>query len=201
MIISIEGVEGSGKSTVLNYLRDNLTDFEDIVYTAEPYAEDMRGLIAKHKDNPEKQLLLTLLDHFDHVDSFITPALEEGKIVITDSYLDEIIARYGAILTRDTDEIMRFFDGNTLFPDITIFLYGNPTVFALRNLRNARRRKINIMTEEIRRLSKMQDNYIKLAKEGKHRYFILDVKGSANDVCFNVENTLRYYLYRYYNTE
>ena len=198
MIISIEGVEGSGKSTVLNYLRDNLTDFEDIIYTAEPYAEDMRGLIAKHKDNPEKQLLLTLLDHFDHVDSFITPALEEGKIVITDSYLDEIIAHYGVILTRDTDEIMRFFDDNTLFPDITIFLYGNPTVFALRN---ARRRKINIMTEEIRRLSKMQDNYIKLAKEGKHRYFILDANGSANDVCFNVENTLRYYLYRYYNTE
>ena len=198
MIISIEGVEGSGKTTVLNYLRDNLTDFEDIIYTAEPYAEDMRGLIEKHKDNPEKQLLLTLLDHFDHVDSFITPALEEGKIVITDSYLDEIIAHYGVILTRDTDEIMRFFDDNTLFPDITIFLYGNPTVFALRN---ARRRKINNMTEEIRRLSKMQDNYIKLAKEGKHRYFILDANGSANDVCFNVENTLRYYLYRYYNTE
>ena len=198
MIISIEGVEGSGKTTVLNYLRDNLTDFEDIIYTAEPYAEDMRGLIAKHKDNPEKQLLLTLLDHFDHVDSFITPALEEGKIVITDSYLDEIIARYGVILTRDTDEIMRFFDGNTLFPDITIFLYGNPSVFALRN---ARRRKINNMTEEIKRLSDIQDNYIKLAKEGKHRYFILDANGSANDVCFNVENTLRYYLYRYYNTE
>ena len=91
MIISIEGVEGSGKTTVLNYLQENLTDFEDIVYTAEPYAEDMRGLIKKHKDNSEKQLLLTLLDHFDHVDSFITPALEEGKIVITDSYLDDIV--------------------------------------------------------------------------------------------------------------
>lgn len=198
MIISIEGVEGSGKSTVLNYLRDNLTDYEDIIYTAEPYAEDMRELIEKYKDNPEKQLLLTLLDHFDHVDSFITPALEEGKIVITDSYLDEIIARYGVILSRDTDEIMRFFDGNTLFPDITIFLYGNPTVFALRN---ARRHKINNMTEEIQRLQKIQDNYIKLAKEGKHRFFILDANGSANDVCFNVENTLSYYLYRYYNTE
>lgn len=198
MIISIEGVEGSGKTTVLNYLRDNLTDFEDIVYTGEPYAVDMRELIEKHKENPEKQLLFTLLDHYDHIDSFITPALEEGKIVITDSYLDEIIARYGVILTRDTDEIMRFFDNNTLFPDITIFLYGNPTVFALRN---ARRRKINNMTEEIQRLQKIQDNYIKLAKEGKHRYFILDANGSIDSVCFNVENTLRYYLYRYYHPE
>jgi len=59
MIISIEGVEGSGKTTVLNYLQENLTDFEDIVYTGEPYAEDMRELIEKHKDNPEKQLLFT----------------------------------------------------------------------------------------------------------------------------------------------
>lgn len=198
MIISIEGVEGSGKTTVLNYLRENLTDFEDIVYTAEPYAEDMRGLIEKHKDNPEKQLLLTLLDHYDHIDSFITPALEEDKIVITDSYLDDIIARYGVILERDTDNIMRFFDGNTLFPDITILLYGNPSVFALRN---TKRRKINNMTEEIQRLQKIQDNYIKLAKEGKHRYFILDANGSIDNICFNVENTLRYYLYRYYHPE
>ena len=198
MIISIEGVEGSGKTTVLNYLRENLTDFEDIVYTAEPYAEDMRGLIEKHKDNPEKQLLLTLLDHYDHIDSFITPALEEGKIVITDSYLDEITARYGVVLSRDTDEIMRFFDGNTLFPDITILLYGNLSMFALRN---AKRRKINNMTEEIQRLQKIQVNYIKLAKEGKHRYFILDANSSIDNICFNVENTLRYYLYRYYHPE
>jgi thymidylate kinase len=68
-------------------------------------------------------------------------------------------------------------------------------------MRNAKRRKINNMTEEIQRLQKIQDNYIKLAKEGKHRYFILDANGSIDSVCFNVENTLRYYLYRYYNTE
>ena len=108
-LVSLEGGEGAGKSTVLEALRDTLfAAGEDVVCTREPggtpLAERIRGLLlgtpamgaAHEAPAPETELLLMFAARAQHVRETIEPALARGAWVITDRFTDASYAYQGA---------------------------------------------------------------------------------------------------------
>jgi len=103
-LISIEGGEGAGKSTVLSALRDALlADGEEVVSTREPggtpLAERIRELLlggGGESVHPQTELLLMFASRAQHVREVVLPALERGAWVISDRFTDSSYAYQGA---------------------------------------------------------------------------------------------------------
>ena len=112
-LISIEGGEGAGKSTVLSALRDALlADGEDVVSTREPggtpLAERIRELLLGGEGeavHPQTELLLMFASRAQHVREVVLPALERGAWVISDRFTDSSYAYQGAGRGLDEDFI------------------------------------------------------------------------------------------------
>ncbi|NLO78309.1 MAG: dTMP kinase, partial [Methanomicrobiales archaeon] len=90
MLITIEGIDGTGKTTLIRTLSEKLKDLKP-VFTREPTdtwigAQVRRG-IAEEID-PIAEALLFTADHAAHIRDIIRPALLEGKLVISDRYSD-----------------------------------------------------------------------------------------------------------------
>lgn len=93
ILIAIEGLDGAGKTTILNKLKNTYSGNPDILFTREPggtiFAEAVRELFKSDvcKDVSHTSLsLLVNAARSDHIEKVIRPALEQGKIVITDRY-------------------------------------------------------------------------------------------------------------------
>ena len=86
VLIALEGVDGCGKSTVINHLRSRFGD--DVVWTREPLVrrDDLERM------TPRSRLSYFLHDHQAHLEKVIQPALDAGKHVISDRYLSSHIA-------------------------------------------------------------------------------------------------------------
>jgi dTMP kinase len=108
--ISIEGGEGAGKSTSINYLKQRLLNAGiECVHTREPggtpMAEDIRALLLAHRDesvDPYTELLLMFAARRQHVQNVIRPALAAGKWVVCDRFTDASFAYQGAGRGLDT---------------------------------------------------------------------------------------------------
>ena len=112
-LISIEGGEGAGKSTVLSALRDALlADGEEVVSTREPggtpLAERIRELLlggTGEPVHPQTELLLMFASRAQHVREVVLPALQRGAWVISDRFTDSSYAYQGAGRGLDDDFI------------------------------------------------------------------------------------------------
>ncbi|XGA08026.1 MAG: dTMP kinase [Wolbachia endosymbiont of Xenopsylla cheopis] len=103
MFITIEGIDGSGKTTASNFLAEHLQSIygeEKVILTREPggtnFAEDIRKLLLKNNQiDPIAELLLFISMRKEHVEKLIRPALKEKKIVICDRFIHSTIAYQG----------------------------------------------------------------------------------------------------------
>lgn len=108
-LITLEGGEGAGKSTVLHALRDALLQEGcEVVCTREPggtpFAERIRGLLLEAGDEPVHErceLLLMFAARAQHVQQKILPALARGAWVISDRFTDSSYAYQGAARSMD----------------------------------------------------------------------------------------------------
>jgi len=130
--ISLEGVEGVGKTTNLEYIADHLKSVgKKIVITREPggtpIAEKIRGLLLDHGDEvlcKESELLLMFAARAQHLDTVIKPALQAGHWVLCDRFTDATYAYQGGgrdFLMQDI-AWMEDFVQKGLKPDKTILL-------------------------------------------------------------------------------
>lgn len=102
--ITLEGLEGAGKSTAMAFARDWFEGRgENVVCTREPggtpLAEELRGVLKAVRDEPvapSTELLLMFAARAQHVERVIRPALAEGKVVICDRFTDSTRAYQGA---------------------------------------------------------------------------------------------------------
>jgi len=143
MFLSLEGIDGSGKSTQATRLADTLRAAgHDVVQTREPGgapgAEEIRRLLVEgdpERWSPETETLLFNAARRDHLERTIRPALEAGKIVITDRFADSTRVYQGATrgdLRGFADAIHKAAIG--VEPDLTLILDMDPKIALKRSL-------------------------------------------------------------------
>ncbi len=125
--ISIEGCDGSGKTTNVKILVGWLQDHGyDVVYTREPggtpIGEKIRELLLNNKMFSKTEVLLFNAARCEHIETLIKPALAEGKIVVCDRYVDSSYAYQAAGRGLFAAvEAMEQFVSNATPPDHTLF--------------------------------------------------------------------------------
>ena len=131
LFVTIEGGDGSGKSTQASLLEQWLTDEGyTVVRTREPGGTEvgllLREIVLHHRGDipPRAEALLYAADRAQHVATLVRPALQRGDIVLQDRYIDSSVAYQGAGRTLGGDEIRALSDWATdgLAPDITLLL-------------------------------------------------------------------------------
>lgn len=132
LFISFEGPEGGGKSTQIRRLAAHLSDKSyDVVVTREPggtpLGESVRELLLGKRHSamlPETEALLNSAARAQHVAEVIRPALEQGKIVLCDRYLDSTLAYQGAGRGLNVNDLIKLqsFATHDLWPDLTLLL-------------------------------------------------------------------------------
>jgi len=102
MLISLEGLDGSGKSTVMNALTDK---YPNAVTTREPseltYGQLVRERLSDESSNELIDFYLFMCDRVHHIEERVKPGVEEGRLVISDRYADSTRAYQPVALTRE----------------------------------------------------------------------------------------------------
>ena len=133
--ISLEGVDGSGKTTQLQLTARYLLDCGyEVVITREPggtgMAEQIRSIVLYAEDeiNLRTELLLYLAARAEHVEKVIRPALEAGKIVLCDRFADSTMVYQGFVRGIEIDKVKTLceFAADELQPELTILLDAAP---------------------------------------------------------------------------
>jgi dTMP kinase len=145
MLIALEGPEGAGKSTQVARLAEWLRETgRDPLVTREPggtaVAEQVRRVLLESESLPAiTELLLMLASRSALVDAVIRPALDAGRVVVTDRFHLSTLAyqAYGRELPLDEVEAMNRFATGGLEPDITIVLEVDPETGARRKAGDA----------------------------------------------------------------
>ncbi|HZG77177.1 MAG TPA: dTMP kinase [Paenibacillus sp.] len=115
LFITFEGPDGSGKTTQMRLLSERLASMgADVVRTREPggtrIGDRLREIVLSPENEEmqdETEILLYAASRAQHVREVIEPALERGRIVICDRFVDASIAYQGYGLGRDPDEVAR----------------------------------------------------------------------------------------------
>ncbi len=176
MLITLEGIDGSGKSTLHEGLREKLADL-DPLFTREPGAtwvgDQVRRAIAEHID-PVTEATLFGADHAAHLAKVVRPALAEGRLVISDRYSDSRYAYQSVTLQGiipDPEGWLRaMHNGWTIIPDRT-FLCVLPVDAALTRLKPDSQRE---HFEKRETLEKVQNNYLTFARAEPSRFVVVD---------------------------
>ena len=138
ILISFEGSEGCGKSTQIRRIADRLEDIDhrEVVVTREPggtlIGEDIRHLLMHAEEGeamfPETELLLFAASRAQLVREVIFPAVEEGKIVLCDRFLDSTTVYQGVARQIAEDPVTQInnFAVGEIIPDLTIILDITP---------------------------------------------------------------------------
>lgn len=138
--ITLEGIDGAGKSTHLDWLREALEQRgHEVVVTREPggtpLGETLRGLLLNHHMHLETEALLMFASRREHLAEVIVPALQQGKWVISDRFTDASFAYQGG--GRGIDEgrlrILEDWVQQGLQPDLTL-LFDVPLEVARQRL-------------------------------------------------------------------
>lgn len=190
--ITLEGIDGSGKSTQLRMLASELRLREfDVLTTMEPggtpLGRRLREAFLETEESvaPIAELLLFAADRAQHVNFLIRPKLEEGKIVISDRYADATFAYQGAgrgFSESLVNQVIEIATGG-LKPDLTLF-FDLPIEKALERTRlnSDDTRKNNRMDSETSDFyRRVQEAYLKIAKQEPNRFKILDASKSVSE--------------------
>ncbi len=166
--IIFEGLDGAGKKTQANLLKEYLeAKNKEVISTSEPTSDNpISKLIREWLDSKfelksdEAITLLYIADRYEHLSETIVPALEAGKIVICDRYIPSTLAYEGALFKTDL-QWMKNVHAHALKPHIKIFI-DTPPEECLERLGEA---KTRFETLEIQQ--KVYDSYKKLISEDK----------------------------------
>jgi len=176
LLVTIEGIDGSGKSTLVTALKNLLADL-DPIFTREPGAtwvgEAVRRAIAEQID-PITEASLFVADHAAHLATLVRPALSKGRLVISDRYSDSRFAYQSVTLkgvVPDPEGWLRaMHDGWSIVPDRT-FLLVLSIDDALARLADKSGRE-HFEKREV--LEAVQNNYLAYARAEPSRFVIVD---------------------------
>ncbi|MCT4597107.1 MAG: dTMP kinase [Vallitalea sp.] len=190
LFITIEGAEGSGKSTQIDLLKTYLDKNKyEIVLTREPggtnISEAIRNILLDKQYmemSDTTEALLYAASRAQHVEQFIKPALEQGKIVICDRFLDSSLIYQGCArgLGIETIEEINKYATKGLEPDITILLDIEPKQGLKRKEDQKELDRIELQKSEFH--EKVCNGFKELAKKHPHRIKKIDASKSIEDI-------------------
>ena len=193
-LITLEGIDGTGKSSIAKMLK---TRFPEAVFTKEPTKSWIGKAVKKSIDsdtNPLAELFLFVADHAEHIAKVIRPSLEQGKTVISDRYSDSRYAYQGATLSNlfedAVDWVQSVHRGWTIVPDLTILFTIDTSIAVSRCGIRGNHTKF----EKIEFLKKVQQNFLKLAKNEPQRFVIIDAGRELEVVGREVERVIEKFL-------
>jgi dTMP kinase len=152
ILIALEGIDGTGKSTQLRLLTEELSRRgHEVVATREPtngpFGRRIRELyVNRAQASPGEELALFMADRRQHVREVIVPALAAGKIVLTDRYYFSTAAYQGAA-GHDPEIILRENEEFAPVPDLVFMLVLPPEV-GIDRIRSLRREQLNDFEQE-----------------------------------------------------
>ncbi len=188
--ITLEGGEGSGKTTQIPHLARFLRSAGySVVVTKEPGGtrpgKSMRSILLKNTTDPidpKCELFLFLADRAQHIAEVVNPALEAGKIVISDRHADATVAYQAFGRQRDLTFIANLnrFATSELKPALT-FLLDQPPEVGLARCRN--RASMNRLDrEELAFHKRVRAGYRKIARSEPDRIRIVNANQSPEKV-------------------
>ena len=191
MLVTLEGLDGSGKTTCVEALEASTAVPEGTVFTREPtgswYGDAVRRSIRDDDADPLAELFLYTADHADHIANTIEPALDGGQAVISDRYSDSRYAYQGATLDRRFDDPVAFVQDVhepwTRPPDATLYLDVDPETATQRS---GAANKF----ETVDYLERVRENYERLIEEEPDRFHRIDASKSADAVVETVIDTV-----------
>lgn len=202
--LTIEGPDGSGKSTIckriIEYL--NTKNIKNIL-TKEPGCEnikicqEIRKLLLNNEDlDARTEALLFAANRAAHIQELILPELKANKIVVCDRYIDSSIAYQGFGRNLGFKNIYKInqFATNKLMPDLTIFIDIDPQI-GLDRIYKSRTNEINRLDKEsIDFHNKIYFGYKKIAKKFKKRFITVNGNQPIDDIFLEIINILKIYL-------
>ena len=184
--ITLEGCEGSGKSTQSSLLADYIKDTYqvEVINTREPGgsvgAEKIRSILSGQQWDTWSELLLLMAARRDHIISTIEPNLKDGAWVICDRFYDSSIVYQGLVIAPDKIEWLYNNISNGIKPDLTIIIDIDPTLVKQR----LEKRKENSHYYDQMGLDfhqKIRQGFLNLARNNADRCRVVDGNGGIEE--------------------
>lgn len=197
MFITLEGIEGSGKTTALprlvNFLEGGgLACKVTREPGGTPFGRRLRSILLDPESgniDSTAELLLYCADRVQHVRTVIQPALDAGQTVVCDRYVDATLAYQGGArgLGMDLIRAMHRLALPPLMPDVTFLFDLDPRIGLARAWAavedgQRHRRESRFEAEALAFHEKVRDNYLALARAEIERFVIIDASVAPDDV-------------------
>lgn len=192
LVISIEGGEGSGKTTLINQISHALSEGNTpFMVTREPggviISERIREIILdlEHQEmDPRTEALLFAAARRQHLVQKVIPAMEAGKMIIFDRFIDSSLVYQGYVRGIGIDEVkkMNEFATEGFLPDLTLYLDIDPQEGLNRIHVDETREKNKLDLESLAFHEKVREGYLKLAEMNGDRIKIINAAQSPHQV-------------------
>lgn len=193
LFIAFEGPEGAGKTTQVQMLVEWLCARGDrVLRTREPGAtgvgQAIRGLLLNRDPHfnipPKCEALLYAADRAAHVATLIKPALADGKVVVTDRYMDSSIAYQGMGRAIGTDIVeLALWATDGLYPNLTVLLNIDPAAgLARARARAGAAGADRIESEPLPFHERVQAGFLTLAASAPGRYIVVDATADPAEI-------------------
>lgn len=202
-LITFEGPEGSGKTTVMRKLADHLEEQGyKVIKTREPggtvISEKIRDIILdiNHVEmNPETEALLYAASRTQHIAEVIKPNIEKGCIVLCDRYLDSSLVYQGYARGLGIDKVldMNKYAVQNALPDLTVFFDIKPRI-GLNRIKQNHRVQDRLDLEQISFHEKVYNGYMEICKRFKDRIEIVDAEKDQDTVYNSVLELISKFL-------
>jgi len=190
MFITLEGPEGSGKSTQIKHLAKRLEEMGYSVITTRepggtPIGDQIRQVLVRMENkelHPRTEILLFLAARAQLVEQVIKPALQDGKIILCDRYGDSTLAYQGYGHGLDLEQLRRMLDFATdhLKPDLTILLDLDVKTGLMRKKAEDEWNRLDAYEALFH--ERVRDGYLQLAREEPERWRIVDASQAIDAV-------------------
>jgi dTMP kinase len=194
--ITLEGVDGAGKSTHVSWVAERLRAIRhEVIVTREPggtlLAEKLRALVLSEAMDPLAETLLMFAARADHVQKVIAPALARGAWVVCDRFTDATFAYQGAGKGVPVERIRQLAEATHpgLAPDQTL-VFDCPYEVSRSRLSNSGRDLDRFESEERAFFERVRAGYQALARAEPDRVFLIDGSQVSDKVKVEIEKIL-----------